>query len=84
MAGSIRCHYEVLEVERTANDDEIKKSFRKLALKVCMMHVHIPRKEKERTHLQPHPIGAPQKGVLHKKECHAPAHAKLDAGLHCF
>jgi DnaJ family protein A protein 5 len=34
MAGAIRCHYEVLEVERTANDDEIKKAFRKLALKV--------------------------------------------------
>ena len=34
MAGAIRCHYEVLEVEHTANDDEIKKAFRKLALKV--------------------------------------------------
>lgn len=28
-----RCYYEVLEVERDANDDQIKKSYRKLALK---------------------------------------------------
>lgn len=34
MAANLRCHYEVLEVEQTATDDELKKSFRKLALKV--------------------------------------------------
>jgi molecular chaperone DnaJ len=28
-----RCYYEVLEVERTVNDDELKRAFRKLALK---------------------------------------------------
>ena len=30
----MRCHYEVLSVERNATDDEIKKSYRKLALKL--------------------------------------------------
>ena len=30
----VRCHYEVLEVAREAQDDEIKKAYRKLALKV--------------------------------------------------
>ena len=30
----MRCHYEVLSVERDATDDEIKKSYRKLALKL--------------------------------------------------
>ena len=34
MAAKIRCHYEVLECEQTATEDELKKSFRKLALKV--------------------------------------------------
>ncbi|XP_058059147.1 dnaJ homolog subfamily C member 21 [Anopheles bellator] len=29
----MKCHYEVLGVPRTANDDEIKKSYRKLALR---------------------------------------------------
>ncbi|CAD6199642.1 unnamed protein product [Caenorhabditis auriculariae] len=29
----MRCHYEVLEIARNADDDEIKKSYRKLALK---------------------------------------------------
>jgi DnaJ family protein A protein 5 len=29
----MKCHYEVLGVERDANDDELKKSYRKLALK---------------------------------------------------
>src|SRR5438445_6821721 len=28
-----RCYYEVLEVERTANDGELKSAFRKLAMK---------------------------------------------------
>lgn len=31
-----KCHYEVLEVERDATDDELKKCYRKLALKVCV------------------------------------------------
>ena len=30
----VRCHYEVLEVERDAQDDELKKAYRRLALKV--------------------------------------------------
>lgn len=29
----MKCHYEVLEVERDADDDKIKKNYRKLALK---------------------------------------------------
>uniref|UniRef100_A0A1I7YWR3 DnaJ homolog subfamily C member 21 n=1 Tax=Steinernema glaseri TaxID=37863 RepID=A0A1I7YWR3_9BILA len=31
--NAMRCHYEVLEIERDANDDQIKKAYRKLALK---------------------------------------------------
>ena len=30
----VRCHYEVLGVERTADQDMLKKAYRKLALKV--------------------------------------------------
>lgn len=29
----MRCHYEILNISRDANDDDIKKSYRKLALK---------------------------------------------------
>jgi curved DNA-binding protein CbpA len=28
----MKCHYEVLSIKKDANDDEIKKSYRKLAL----------------------------------------------------
>ena len=30
---ALRCHYDVLAVERTATDDELKKAYRVLALK---------------------------------------------------
>lgn len=33
MSVSKRCYYEVLELKKTASNDEIKKSFRKLAIK---------------------------------------------------
>ncbi|KAL8572511.1 hypothetical protein ACOMHN_019550 [Nucella lapillus] len=33
MTSKIRCHYEVLGVERTANNDDLKKAYRKLMLK---------------------------------------------------
>ena len=33
MAAPPRCHYAVLDVERTATDDELKKAYRVLALK---------------------------------------------------
>jgi len=29
----MRCHYEVMEVERDATDDQLKQKYRKLALK---------------------------------------------------
>ena len=29
-----KCYYELLQVEQTATDDELKKSYRKLALKL--------------------------------------------------
>jgi curved DNA-binding protein CbpA len=34
MPGLKKCYYEVIGVERNAGDDEIKKSFRKLALQL--------------------------------------------------
>jgi curved DNA-binding protein CbpA len=32
--GKMRCHYEVLGVSRDVDQDELKKSYRKMALKV--------------------------------------------------
>ena len=32
----MKCHYEVLEVERNADDATLKKQYRKLALKVIL------------------------------------------------
>ncbi|CAL1526897.1 unnamed protein product [Lymnaea stagnalis] len=45
MTTNIRCHYEVLGVERDADNDELKKSYRKLALKYhpgkcCIFNLH--------------------------------------------
>ena len=34
MPHVMKCHYEVLEVERSADDTTLKKQYRKLALKV--------------------------------------------------
>jgi DnaJ-class molecular chaperone len=31
--SAVKCHYEVLDVSRDATDDDLKKSYRKLALK---------------------------------------------------
>ena len=38
--GPVRCHYEVLDVAQEVQDDELKKAYRKLALKV---RVTLPR-----------------------------------------
>ena len=32
--GPVRCHYEVLDVAHEVQDDDLKKAYRKLALKV--------------------------------------------------
>ena len=36
MPQVMKCHYEVLEVERNADDTTLKKQYRKLALKVAI------------------------------------------------
>ena len=36
MPQVMKCHYEVLEVERNADDTKLKKQYRKLALKVAI------------------------------------------------
>ena len=33
MSGAMRCHYEVLGVERDVSDSDLKKTYRRLALK---------------------------------------------------
>ena len=37
----MKCHYEVLEVERNADDTTLKKQYRKLALKVAIYKYYI-------------------------------------------
>ena len=37
MPHVMKCHYEVLEVERSADDSTLKKQYRKLALKVGIL-----------------------------------------------
>lgn len=37
MPHVMKCHYEVLEVERSADDSTLKKQYRKLALKVGLL-----------------------------------------------
>ena len=37
MTHVMKCHYEVLEVERNADDATLKKQYRKLALKVVFL-----------------------------------------------
>ena len=39
--GKMRCHYEVLGVSRDADQDELKKSYRKMALKVRHINYQI-------------------------------------------
>ena len=38
MPHVMKCHYEVLEVERNADSDALKKQYRKLALKVLELN----------------------------------------------
>ena len=41
-APPVRCLYDVLEVERDAQDDELKKQYRKLALKARAARLRPP------------------------------------------
>ena len=41
MPQVMKCHYEVLEVERNADDTTLKKQYRKLALKVAIYKYYI-------------------------------------------
>ena len=40
----MKCHYEVLEVERNTDDATLKKQYRKLALKVVFFRKRVPHK----------------------------------------
>ena len=40
MPHVMKCHYEVLEVERNSDQDTLKKQYRKLALKVGYIYIY--------------------------------------------
>ncbi|HEX6832342.1 MAG TPA: molecular chaperone DnaJ [Rudaea sp.] len=71
---SKRCYYEVLNVERTASDEELKKAFRRLAMK------HHPDRNPDNKECEAHfkeakeayeILGDPQKRALYDRHGHA-------------
>lgn len=42
MATTTRCYYEILEIEKSADENAIKKAYRKLALKWHPVRIPLP------------------------------------------